>query len=72
MIHNAVFRLRLAATSVLGEGTGPVDRSSERGANLVEYVLLLALIVLVCIGAVTLLGGATGESYSELSSQLGS
>jgi len=29
----------------------------EEGASLVEYVLLIALIAVVCVGAVTLLGG---------------
>ncbi len=29
----------------------------EEGASLVEYVLLVALIAVVCVGAVTLLGG---------------
>ena len=28
----------------------------EEGASLVEYVLLIALIAVVCVGAVTLLG----------------
>ena len=37
----------------------------ERGASLVEYALLFALIVLVCIGAVTLLGSETGDSVSR-------
>lgn len=32
------------------------DRRHERGASLVEYALLIALIAVVCIGAVTLLG----------------
>ena len=31
-------------------------RSSERGASLVEYALLLALIAVVCIAAVSFLG----------------
>lgn len=66
MIHTALIRLRMAATSVLDE------RDDERGASLVEYTLLIGLIVLVCIGAVAVLGGATEEPYSELSSQLGS
>lgn len=33
-------------------------RGRERGANLVEYALLLALIVVVCIGAVQLFGSS--------------
>ena len=35
----------------------------ERGASLVEYALLVALIAVVCIGAVSFIGnGATGGS----------
>ena len=37
----------------------------ERGASLVEYALLLALIAVVCIAAVTLLGSQTGDSISR-------
>lgn len=44
---------------------------SERGANLVEYALLLVLIALVCIGAVAALGNGTSSHYSEITSELG-
>lgn len=44
--------------------------SDDRGANLVEYALLVALIAMVCIAAVTALGGSTSESFSEVSSML--
>jgi Flp pilus assembly pilin Flp len=43
----------------------------ERGANLVEYVLLLAFIALVVIGIVKLLGGRVGSKFSDASSNLG-
>ncbi len=39
---------------------------AERGASLVEYALLLALIAVVCIAAVGALGGATAEPYTDL------
>jgi len=39
--------------------------ADERGASLVEYALLLALIAMVCIGAVTVLGTATGDTVSR-------
>ena len=45
------------------------DRS-ERGASLVEYGLLLALIVVVCVAAVTFIGESTGQSLSETASLL--
>ncbi len=43
-----------------------VSKVAERGASLVEYALLLALIAVVCIAAVGALGGATSEPYSNL------
>ncbi len=36
----------------------------EWGASLVEYALLVALIAVVCIGAVTAFGSATGNSLT--------
>ena len=42
------------------------DRGTrDRGASLVEYALLLALVAVVCIGAVTLLGSATGSNFDN-------
>ena len=43
---------------------------SERGASVVEYSLLLALIAVVCISAITFLGGETAESYSRIGTSL--
>ena len=43
----------------------------ERGASLVEYALMLALIAMVCIAAVTALGSTTSGSFSEATSMLG-
>lgn len=37
----------------------------ERGASLVEYALLLALIAIVCVVAVTTLGSNLSDSYAE-------
>lgn len=45
-------------------------RADDRGASLVEYALLLALIAMVCIAAVTALGGTTSGSFSEVTSML--
>jgi pilus assembly protein Flp/PilA len=41
------------------------SRRDERGASLVEYALLLALICVVCIVAVALMGGNLNNSYSK-------
>jgi pilus assembly protein Flp/PilA len=43
---------------------------SERGASLVEYALLLALVAAVCIVAITSLGRKASSSFSSLSSQI--
>ena len=43
---------------------------TERGASLVEYALLVALIAVVCIAAVTLLGGAAASKFSDVGNSL--
>ncbi|MFP5377840.1 MAG: Flp family type IVb pilin [Acidimicrobiia bacterium] len=42
----------------------------ERGASFVEYAMLLALVVVVCVAAVTMIGTTTGESLSSTASRL--
>jgi pilus assembly protein Flp/PilA len=42
----------------------------ERGASLVEYALLVALIAVVCIVAVTLLGKNASAKFSSVGSSL--
>ena len=37
----------------------------ERGANLVEYVLLVVLIALVCVAAITLIGTHISHKYDD-------
>ena len=39
--------------------------ADQRGASLVEYALLLALIAVVCIAAITLLGTTASTSFSR-------
>lgn len=46
-------------------------RDDERGASLVEYALMLALIAMVCIAAVSALGETVSGSFSEMDSELG-
>jgi Flp pilus assembly pilin Flp len=38
----------------------------ERGANLVEYALLIVLVALVCFAAVTLLGETVSSKYESM------
>jgi pilus assembly protein Flp/PilA len=44
--------------------------NSDRGASLVEYALLVALIAVVCIVAVTLLGQAASSKFSQVASAI--
>ena len=44
---------------------------SERGASLVEYALLVALIAVVCIGAIKVLGGKAKDSFDSTGSAIG-
>jgi pilus assembly protein Flp/PilA len=45
---------------------------SERGAALVEYALLVALIAVVCIAAIQLLGGSAKDKFNQVGSQISS
>jgi pilus assembly protein Flp/PilA len=44
--------------------------ASERGASLVEYALLLALIAVVCIFAVSTLGGEVEKKFNTVSTEI--
>ena len=44
--------------------------TSERGAALVEYALLLALIAVFCVVALTFLGGETAEKFSDVGNSI--
>lgn len=43
---------------------------TDRGASLVEYALLVALIAVVCILAVTFLGRAASSKFSGVASAI--
>jgi pilus assembly protein Flp/PilA len=42
----------------------------ERGASLVEYALLVALIAVVCIVAITFLGTSASSKFNQVGSSL--
>ena len=44
--------------------------SDERGASLVEYALLVALIAVVCILAITFLGSSASKKFSSVGSSV--
>jgi pilus assembly protein Flp/PilA len=51
-------------------GSWSQDTRSDRGASLVEYALVIALIAVVCIAAVTFFGGRTTNSFSTSTTSL--
>ena len=44
---------------------------TERGASLVEYALLVALIAVICIAAVSLLGSSANDKFNSIGSEIG-
>ena len=46
--------------------------ADERGASLVEYALLVALIAVVCIVAIQFLGSSASDKLSKVGSSVGS
>ncbi|HEV7720954.1 MAG TPA: hypothetical protein VGO60_06705 [Iamia sp.] len=42
----------------------------DRGAGLIEYCLLVALIALVCFGALSYFGGTSGNSVNSSCSEI--
>jgi pilus assembly protein Flp/PilA len=45
-------------------------REEEKGAALVEYGLLLGLIAVICIAAISLLGGNISNAFSSVAAAL--
>jgi pilus assembly protein Flp/PilA len=43
---------------------------SERGASMVEYALLVALIAVVCIAAIKLIGESANSSFNSTADSL--
>ena len=44
----------------------------EEGATMVEYALMLALIAVVCVGAVQLIGGTANTTFGAANTAMGS
>ena len=42
----------------------------EDGPTAVEYAVMLALIIVVCIAAVTAIGGARNQTFSQIGSAI--
>ena len=43
---------------------------TERGASLVEYALLVALIAVVCIAAISFIGSRANSKFSQVGTSL--
>ena len=43
----------------------------EDGPTAVEYAVMLALIIVVCIGAITVVGGNANSTFNTVGSELG-
>jgi Flp pilus assembly pilin Flp len=59
-----------AFLSFLGSARARLARQSRRGQTLVEYTLILAVIVIVCIGVLTALGNKVIYVFSTIESLL--
>ena len=46
--------------------------TSEEGPTAVEYAVMLALIIIVCIGAITTLGGNANKVFTSVGNSIGS
>ena len=55
-----------------GDTDRSIDRTTERGAALVEYALVVGLIAMVAMVAIGLVGGAVGDSFDGSASAFGS
>ena len=44
---------------------------NDRGASLVEYALLVALIAVVCIAGIRVLGNNADQGFSNVGSEIG-
>ncbi|MDW3178602.1 MAG: Flp family type IVb pilin [Acidimicrobiia bacterium] len=61
MIPNIAYRIRCSVDVI----------RSERGAAMVEYSLLIALIAVIAIAAIKLVGGQVSQDFSEINSKVG-
>lgn len=59
-----------ATTALWVRLTTVLARRDERGASLVEYALLAALIAIVCLTAVFFLGNETSSEFDSVGSSI--
>ena len=61
--------LRTLRSRVFRSRSGHVFRD-EQGATAVEYAVMLAMIVLACIGTIITLGQSTANSWSDTTTKM--
>ena len=61
---------RVAANNRKGENMFKSFFQSEEGATATEYAVMLALIIIVCIGAITALGGKVRDIFTSVEGAL--
>ena len=57
-------------SNVLARWLADGSRDDDRGASLVEYALLVALIAVVCIVAISFLGTSASSNFNNVGSSL--
>ena len=45
--------------------------NDERGQDIAEYAVMLALIIVVCLTAISVLGGNANKTFSNVASAIG-
>jgi pilus assembly protein Flp/PilA len=63
-------QIMLWQAMIVGWARDHVSRKDDRGASLVEYALLLALIAVVAIGALTFLGTSVSSTLNNVANAI--
>ena len=61
----------MESNQIVGQVVTPDESKRERGASLVEYSILVALIAIIAIVAVRELGESTHNQFAEIVNNLG-
>jgi len=69
--YNREFTPMLSSYEFLASYLRSRFADDERGASLVEYALLVALIAVVCIIAITFLGESANSKFDAIGSSIG-
>jgi len=67
-----MFNIRMGIVMELKEINGSEVKKNEKGATMVEYAMMVALVAAVCIVAVTNIGKASNAAFTGVATQLNS